>query len=128
MYTYCRDPQISPKTFVYFPSDPIHQNLLLTHDFRFICGPLYLVNSYNFYFLHIFLPLLLFSPSPDGSPVEEYLQIYAPLIYKRGYRRVLYFGPKLIFIPPPFLKMILFPSRDISFFDSCNGLFVLNLP
>ncbi len=42
--------------------------------------------------------------------------------------RGLYFGPKTIFIPPPLLKMIFFPSRDTSFFYSHCGLFALILP
>jgi hypothetical protein len=42
----------------------------------------------------------------------------------RGY---VYFGSKTIFIPPPFLKMIFFPSCDMPFFDSHRALFTFLL-
>ncbi len=42
--------------------------------------------------------------------------------------RGLYFGPKTIFIPPPFWKWYFPPSQDRLFFNSNYGLFALILP
>ncbi len=42
--------------------------------------------------------------------------------------RGLYFGPKTIFIPPPFWKLYFSPSRDTSLFHYHRGLFALILP